>query len=46
MFVNAADHILAQMSIDNSIDDINNSTVKINLNMCNWDDPESGQKYR
>jgi hypothetical protein len=44
MFVNTVDHILAQANSDmKSIE--KNLTMKL-TNMCNWDDPESGTKYR
>ena len=46
VFVNMADQILAQGNPDNRADNDQNITIKIGPNMCNWDDPESGERYR
>ena len=46
VFVNYADQILAQANSDNIIENNKTSNIKINPNMCNWDDPESGKSYR
>ena len=46
MFVDRTDYILAQANVDNTMNNEKNSTMELNTNMCNWDDPESGEKYR
>jgi hypothetical protein len=46
MFVDRTDYILAQASCNNTMNNERDSTITLKSNMCNWDDPESGEKYR
>ena len=46
MFVDRTDYILAQANSNNTMNNEKDSSLNLNLNMCNWDDPESGEKYR
>lgn len=46
VFVIMGDQILEQATSDNLANNDKNIIIKINPNMCNWDDPESGEKYR